>query len=395
MIQTKQKILWIGGSSQLTRSYCSAYGLADENDELYLCGVEPSCPFPILSDNAHYIAQDLTRLKSNNPLPQNLQDVLNRGITAVIVSIRPVLMTSMSNEEAWQYNQKMLDGLEILLQTAIATGSVRQLIHISSVAAANHLQAQVNHSEEDDAKEAALLKDEDLAPYDRFKRHSEALVTKVCTAATTSSSEAASDLLFTNLRISGLLFEDGNCIVTKGFELQARLGVYIPSKVDMNPARNVATAIRLILSRMEKLQRERHGRQSKNNQGTTAAAADFPSMYYYTRPTLTKDPIPMSHIAIIYQKVWDLQWWECLWTPFCLYVAFIYLLYLIGLTVLGNMLPYVQATDYLLRVSLLEHSFDNTRFQRDFPEIGRLEISVAECFQNRRRYLKKSLSKDL
>jgi hypothetical protein len=289
-------------------------------------------------------------------------------------------MTALSNDEAWEYNQKILNGLEVLLQAAIATGSVRQLIHISSVAAANHLQPQVNHGE-DDNLELMAKGDKDLAPYDRFKLQTEALISRTCTA-----SSAPRDLLHTNLRISGLLFEEGRCIVTQSFELQARLGVYIPSKVDMNPARNVSSAIRLILSKMEKLQR--------NHSATKRSAPRFPNLYYYTRPTLTKLPIPMYDITLVYQRVCEFQWWQYSFTPFWLYVAFIHTLCHLA-SLLGKLLPYLQATDYLLRVSLLDHSFNNTRFQQDFPEIGKMEISVEECFEERRRNGKKLLSKEL
>ena len=222
----KRKILWIGGSSQLTRTYYSAFGNSlgdqDDDDELYLSGFEPSSPFPLRSNNVSYHPLDLTKLDVKTGIPESMQEVLKQGITSVIVSIRPILMTSMNNDEARDYNRKMLEGLEVLLDEVMATGSVRHVVHISSVAAVDHLKSQVNHCEDDDIdyesmRDGSIAEDltayNNMAPYDIFKLDTEAMIGRVCSDKT----------VFTNLRVSGLLFEEGRCIVSQSFLLQARL----------------------------------------------------------------------------------------------------------------------------------------------------------------------------
>lgn len=157
----------------------------------------------------------------------------------------------------------------------------------------------------------------------------------------------------------------------------------------MNPARNVCAAIRLILAKMEQLMVDQEKQIDSVNK---VVVPKLPERYYYTRPTHVTHPIFLYEVTYQYQKAYDLHWYSCLFTPFCIYVAFIYILSQIT-GILGSILPYAHATDYLLRVSLLDHSFDNSRFLRDFPEIRKLEITVEECFRNRRHYRLKQSSR--
>jgi hypothetical protein len=48
-------------------------------------------------------------------------------------------------------------------------------------------------------------------------------------------------------------------------------------------------------------------------------------------------------------------------------------------------LPYIDATNYLLQVAAREHSFDCSRFAKDFPNLK--EETILECFIRRKAFL--------
>jgi hypothetical protein len=48
-------------------------------------------------------------------------------------------------------------------------------------------------------------------------------------------------------------------------------------------------------------------------------------------------------------------------------------------------LPYVASIDYLLQVTVHEHSFDMTAIATDFPQLAQYEETIYECFRRRRR----------
>jgi hypothetical protein len=232
--------LWIGGSSGLARTYFNVYAdeggdsstttnndkEQDEQDDgahvhWILLGHEKVAPEWLnatkmstcrdeTSNNSAtswtYICHDLTDHGSAAG-EASLDAVLHAchrqddDLSDIIIGIRPPLVTSRSASQAWTFNQKLLIGLERLLTrlllvttsrhcsnsngngnnnnntlTRIEKRRRRLIIHISSVAAVDHVIAHKMRSVESHPDPPSY---ELQNPYDRFKRASEELVERL------------------------------------------------------------------------------------------------------------------------------------------------------------------------------------------------------------------------
>mmetsp|Transcript_26951 Transcript_26951/g.40794 ORF Transcript_26951/g.40794 Transcript_26951/m.40794 type:complete len:155 (+) Transcript_26951:202-666(+) len=148
MPSKKPTTLWIGGSSNLTRTYINLLG----HDELVLAGLEERAPAWIPKD-AKFLSLDLTKTE--------FDPLIFKNITSLIIGIQSPI---------WQDQNKMLlVGLKGFLDKAAKEG-VQYLVHISSLTKVDHLRNRRNKS--DDDKSLGLVE----GPYDEFVRQSEELI---------------------------------------------------------------------------------------------------------------------------------------------------------------------------------------------------------------------------
>jgi len=337
---TKKK-LWIGGTSGLTRTYLNVF-----DESWILLGCETQRPSWIPS-SCTFVSCDLTQSLDVRKL---MDEYGCHNVTHVVVSIRPKLVTPMTHSQAMMYKQRLLGGLHFLLQAL----DVQQLIHISSVAAVDHLQGQHLINEQQDPIESS--RDLQL-PYDRFKRACEEVIPEIGASS------------YTNLRLGAIFSDDPGCIQCNALGLQAYLSAYIQDPIDCNSSKNVAHLIRMIL-------------QENSPQ--------LQPVYYYTRPLGYTQPIPYGDYLIDYRRAHDIR--ISVWIPYWMLTFFTTLFHGLATTWIGDYVPYLQSIDYLLQVSMAEHSFDLSLVQRDFPQLLEMEESIEDCFRRRRRILKQQQS---
>ncbi len=333
--------LWIGGSSGLARTYMNAFGF----EEWILLGHEES-PREWMPPNAQYYAYNLTVDKPRVALLEKFDNVKQ-----IIISIRPPLFSKLTNAEMEAYCGRLCEGLQDFLTTLLARNqNVQSILHISSVAAANHLQAQHLVGIDNNT----VISSSDLqAPYDRFKRKCEEVVASF------------NGLSITNLRLSAVFSDDPWCIQCQALQIQSHIGSYLTQCIDCNSSRNVAVAIRLIMAAQHQQKKPTY------------------YMYYYTRPARQyPQPVPYGEYLKIYRQALGLRF--CVWMP-ALLVRF-FVLFVQGLASLVH-LPFLASVNYLLQVSSREHCFDNSAFITDFPEIIHQEETISECFRRRQQVL--------
>jgi hypothetical protein len=146
--------------------------------------------------------------------------------------------------------------------------------------------------------------------------------------------------------------------------LQTGIGCYIRKCIDFNSSKNVSVAIRAVLKRLE-----------TNPKSVTA------EVYYYTRPC-TSGPVEMGQHLADYRKAYEV-WFGGVWLP-TIFISLV--VWFIGL--LCAVLPQntsLQSVLYLLKVGQGNHTFDNTRFVKDFPEVAEHEEGILDCFKRIRR----------
>jgi len=321
-------ILWIGGSSGLARTYLNYY----DHTDFILTGVE-ALP-PAWAHDTPYRCIDL---RGHNLIKGCLKEFFN--ISTIIVGVRAPLVTGNGRHE------DLLDGLQLLLGEAMQLPNLQRILHISSVAAANHLQAQVNMKETEPIPPLSSYE----GSYDIFKRRSEDIITALCTAHNKA---------FCHLRISAIFSDSHDCIQCGALALQSVAGAYIPTKIDCNSAKNVAAAISIMLH-------HRFGGQP---------------VYYYTRPT--HDAVPYGDYLLAYRHAYEVYF--TVWIPFPVVVWFVWLVHVLVVHVLGQLSATAMSINYLLQVSAVEHSFNNDLFRADFPQIVETQESIYECFRRRR-----------
>jgi hypothetical protein len=129
----------------------------DDEDWILLCR-DTTAPH-WMPPNSQYYSCDLTDCKAASlELLEKLHNVWQ-----VIVSIWPPLFSSLTSAQVGVYCHRLVQGLETFLRALFATNKqLWSILHISSVAAANHLQVQ--HMERLDWRRVASRELE--APYD-------------------------------------------------------------------------------------------------------------------------------------------------------------------------------------------------------------------------------------
>jgi len=340
---TVQK-LWIGGTSGLARTYMNTFGF---HDGWIFLGQEQTTPEWMPPDATYYSCNFADTKPASTSLLVYLEHV-----EQIVISIRPPLFSPLTNGEMDAYCEQLMKGLQRFLHALLArTNNVQSILHISSVAAANHLQAQ--HFLGFVAPGDKMISSSDLqAPYDRFKRACEELVESLGTVSTT------------NLRISAIFSDDPGCIQCQALQIQSRVGSYLTQCIDCNSSRNVAIAIRLILA----------SQQEKKQLST---------YYYYTRPARQyPHPVPYGEYLVEYRRAHELRWY--VWVPTWVVRCFVDAIHWLAMSIQPR-LAFLESVDYLLQVSYRDHSFDNVTFLADFPEILGEEETIEHCFRRRQR----------
>lgn len=143
--------------------------------------------------------------------------------------------------------------LGLLIEQAASAG-VAGVLHLSSIAAVDHLRPQRFHDE------GAPLPplSEYCGAYDVFKRQSEDIITL--------TSERFG-LRFTHLRIGAIFSNDDACIQCNALRYASwPVATYVETRMDCNSSRNVSVAISAILARL-----------------LEPAASPAPPVLFYTR----------------------------------------------------------------------------------------------------------------
>jgi hypothetical protein len=337
--------LWLGGTSSLSRTYINHFG----TEGLLISGLEATPPEWV---NSSYVQCDLTTLTD-----RQAKGILERypDISTIVIGVRPLLFAPYTNTGV---PETMLKGIEMLLSHACTKlEHLRFVLHISSVAAADHLQSQHFLSETNALPPLSEYK----APYDRFKRISEDVITEVC---------KHNQIQCCHIRLSAVFSDTVSCIQCSALDLQSRIGCYLPLAIDCNSSLNVSRAIQAILLRSE-----------------MDEISNIKILYYYTRPLLLERPVPYGYHLQEFRKAYQLQC-TSIWIPVWIVTWFVAIFHWFAYwnaRIVG--LPYIDAADYLLQVASREHSFDCSRFGRDFPELQ--EETILECFERRQAFLER------
>jgi len=260
------------------------------------------------------------------------------NIHSVVIGVRLSLL-SMGHERLGVHFDKLV--------SEAARAGVQYILHISSVAVADHLQAQ--HLVREDVLFSSL--DTYHGDYDRFKRRSEEVIAEACDGA---------GLRHTHLRLSAIFSNGPECIQCGAMAWQKYVGCFNPHGLDCNSALNVAHAISLLL--------EVEDADSDRNRA---------NIYYYTRPSVK--PLPYGSYVVDYRMAHGVAG---AWLPFSV-LALLIRLYHVCVSVLPfwDIFSFLHAVDYLLQVSSREHTFDNSLFRTHFPEIKEREETILQAFR--------------
>lgn len=350
--------LWVGGSSSLARTYVNQFG----GDGLLLSGLKTTPPDWVSALSIDYVSCDLTTI-TNSKAKQLLQCISNgkkKRITNLIIGVRPILFAAYTKT---MVPQKMLEGIKTLLYQARALGTIQFVLHISSVAAVDHLRAQRFVSENDEEHIMPPLT-EYKAPYDIFKRNCEEAISHICC----EKQQQANIIDVCHLRLSAIFSDDKKCIQCSALELQCRVGCYLPRPIDCNSSANVARAIQAIIQQV--------GQDTQK----------IKRVYYYTRPLLLERPVPYGFYLKVFRQAYGIEN-SSVWIPVWVVTWFVAIFHWLAGWNRYFHLPYLDAGDYLLQVASREHSFNCAEFGRDFPNVREKEESILECFVRRRAIL--------
>ncbi len=388
--------IWIGGSSGLAQTHFNTFPITDEDESWILIGCERTPPkwiLPLNPQKYHYIHCDLTQFIDESPEQPRVMDAIRAvlkssvaspsrsstegkdTINSILVGIRPPLVTYRTNEEALRYNNSVEDGLYLLLQNLLATFSntLRVVLHISSIAAVNHIAPQHLRSITKPDPSYTELQH----PYDRFKRQCEVIIEKLV------RSQNKSNIQYTSIRLGAIFSDTSRCIQCTSLMIQLScLGPYLPTHIDCNSSYNVSQLLHEIL--------------------LSSSTIKLRPIYYYTRCVSQYPyPVPYGEYLLSYKKAYFgtplISWFVPILIPSRLIeYGVVRLLHII--TSLLQMLhsycrnvaipfvpPYLESIDYLLQVTLNEHTFDMKETIQDFPNIIQCEESMEECFRRRRR----------
>jgi len=350
--------LWVGGTSSLARTYVNQFG----TNNLVFTGVESTPPLWATEHGIPYYSLDLTVLPKQAKVAEFLFERYP-NIETIVVGVRPLLFAAHIHT---RYHEFMVTGLQTLLGMACRSlKTLKFVLHASSVAAVDHLQAQVlwNESSSHPLPDLSSYK----APYDLFKRRCEEEITEVC--------QHQYNIPCCHLRLSAIFSDEYGCIQCSALELQCRVGCYLPLRIDCNSSANVSRAMDAILSRAEQ-------RQAQSSHGTEGNVNNIKTVYYYTRPFLLNQPVAYGYYLQEFRKAYSMYFVS---VPVWLVTYFVALFHWLASWNIYVGLPYVDATDYLLQVSARDHCFDCSRFAQDFPSLE--EESILECFVRRKAVL--------
>jgi hypothetical protein len=370
---------WIGGSSGLTRTYLNTF----PTEPWILLGRESTAP-SWMSPSQQYICCELVDLFDGSmALSQALKEIdscLRAAgaieIHEIVLGIRPFLVSRQSHKSAQVYNEKLLHGLKILLQSIILLYPVHLMLHISSIAAVDHIPRQSLRSVDESDPSSHNLR----YPYDRFKRGCEELMEDLALFAKPLRGK---QMQCTNVRLGAIFSDDPSCIQCTSLALQCFTGPYLSTPIDCNSSRNVSHLLHLILSRFN------HDAKSSNS-----CLHPLRPVYYYTRCISQYPmPVPYGEFFLAYRRAHGLSWLPVLLPLFIVKYGVVTMCH-VWTELLRSMLPsflmppFLESIDYLLQVTLHEHTFDMKETLQDFPTIVHLEESMEGCFRRRRASLR-------
>ena len=313
----------------------------------------------------------------------------------IIFGIRCSLVTGSQEQHL-----SLVEHLSYFLHQAAARfSSDRKLVlagvlHVSSVAIMDHTKVQSMLNEDEP------LPSQYAFPYDAMKRKTEDIL---------SSTSNELKIHCVHLRISGIFSNEvppTSCIQMSAIRIQKYVGSLLQTPLDMNTSYNVCQAIKFILNRMDEIahnqrpinndDNDNDGRKRSKEYSKPASSQGLEQVYFYTRPTI--EPRPYGDNLVAYRSAHNIV--HCINVPDWVARMFIWVaIYLfrgiaeIGSVLLGHskklgfIFDLLHNLAYLLTVSMVEHTFDNSRIRRDFPELNSLEESVLEGFvriRNRR-----------
>ena len=427
--------LWIGGTSGLARTYFNAFSVGNNQDDdnnidndsshphqqqqqqqeatatatdaaanenqvdqasnWLILGLETSKP-AWLPFKTRYISCDLTTLRSTKQATEfwtrhggggcraknndnGIRSVTAAAVQQIVISIRPPLLSPWKDSLRHQYASNMLSGLEYLLGAIFLLNTscrheqqnAQQIVHISSIAAVDHIRRQCLWSETDPDPDSQDLDQ----PYDRFKRASEELVERLVR----QQQQQPLAIEYTNLRFGAIFSDTPTCIQCTALALQARIGPYMNLPIDCNSARNASILLRCILQRFEE-----PSANSDMQQQQQPPLQTLRPVYFYTRPLQYRNPVPYGEYLVAYRRAHDMRF--VLWLPICVVHGFVSGIHLVS-QVIGKWVPYVQSIDYLLQVTKDEHSFASQAVMEDFPQLASQEETIEACFRRRSRQL--------
>jgi len=342
----RDRVLWIGGTSGLGQTFFEEESGTRRDGESYICtGIERRAPSWLPGE---YVQLDLTSIESVSTLVARLPHSIG---TLVFGARMPLVGTDD--------HTSLLSHLGTLLEALIDAG-VSKMLHVSSVAAADHLRAQRGVNEDVPLPPLA----EYAGEYDVFKRRSEETISRVC---------AARGVPFSHVRLSAIFSNHPSCIQVSALAMQRRVGAWLPSVLDCNSARNVCCCLRLLLVALEAQQRAEEG------------CIPVRQVYYYTR--MHGEPVAYGQYLAAYRAANDV--WAALCVPYFVVGLLVSLVHVLVSGTPLRLLGRARAIDYLLQVSSRDHYFDNSRIHSDFPMLRQHEETPFQTFA-RIRLLRRS-----
>ena len=367
--------LWIGGTSALAATYfeeqldiatAQKNGRSTTPRSFVLAAPHPpesSWIDDLSRSSSKYVPLDINCLSSIDKFFATLQEMKIAGcISTIIFGMRASLIAGCEIDHL-----SMTNNVAYFLDTAsVYFPELAGVLHVSSVAVMNHTQPQ--HMLNEDAPLPPLASYQ--SPYDVMKRTTEEVIAEAC---------QKNNLKSVQLRISGIFSNEvgHNCIQMSAIRLQAYVGCYIRTPLDMNTGLNVCHAIRLLLARME--ESPSSPMRKKGEDDEVDGPRRLRPIYYYTRPTI--EPKPYGQNLVDYRRAHGIRVKVDIWEGFARLFLWAVIHCFGKLATLNkNFLCILDNIAYLLTVSLVEHTFDCSRIREDFPELTSAEETTFEGF---------------
>ncbi|CAB9513369.1 expressed unknown protein [Seminavis robusta] len=289
MSAMEDKILWIGGTSSLTRTFVNCQLLNPKR--LVLVGLESRAP-DWIPPSSRYISFNLATA-TDEQARDLVQSIIN-DVSCIVIGVRPLLFAPYTQTDL---PQRMLQGVEKLLEQAChqEASKLKLVLHVSSVAAMDHLRTQHFVSEAEDYPPIVEYK----ASYDKFKRLCEERITSIVDKANQGRNTAK--ILVCNFRISAIFSDETSCFQCTAINLQARVSCYVDHKIDCNSSVNVSRAMYAVMERAS----------SNNQEGTNKK---IQPVYYYTRPLSLKQPVAWGYYLQLFRRVHQMEY-TSIWIP--------------------------------------------------------------------------------